>query len=247
MGATIGIVGDGADSRAEAYAREGLRLTDGAGELWHALLQSVLGEYLRRKGRAAEARPLLAAAYESISAFQGAGHTDTQIALRRLVHVLEDCGDPESAAAVCAERLRQLAENSRFGEALNDTAWYIVRRPGRTAELYELALHAAEAATRASPRVATWQNTLGVSQFRCGKLEGAVTTLHRSDELQIGAGGQPQIADWAFLAMARFRLGQLDEAKRCLERAEEVAASGKQLDSEDVDLLAEARRLLAAP
>lgn len=246
LGATIGIVGRGTDGRAEVYAREGLRLTDGAGGLWHALLQSVLGECLRRQGRTAEARPLLTSAYESLDVLRGAENPDTGVALRRLVHVLEDCGDPDAAAAVCAERLRQLAHDSRYGGALNDTAWYIVRRPGRPSELYELALHAAEAATRASPRVATWQNTLGVSQFRCGKLEESIATLRLSNELHAGAGGPPQVANWAFLAMAHFQLGQIEEARSSLERAEEIAAAREPLDSEDVSILNEARDLLAA-
>ncbi|MEP0846613.1 MAG: protein kinase [Phycisphaerae bacterium] len=246
LGATIGIIGDGADGRAEAFAREGLRLTDGAGGLWHALLQSALGECLRRQGRSAEARPLLTSAYESLDVLLGAGNLDTSVALRRLVHVLEDCGDPDAAAAVCAERLRQLAHDSRYGSHLNATAWYIVRRPGRPSELYELALHAAEAATRAIPGAATYQDTLGVAQFRCGTLEDSVATLRLADKLHVGAGGTPQLADWAFLAMAHFQLGQIEEARSSLERAEEIAAAREPLDSEDVSILNEARDLLAA-
>jgi tetratricopeptide (TPR) repeat protein len=229
----------------ERYAREGLSLADGEAGLWRALLESVLGDSLFQQGELAAARPLVVSAFESLLVLQGAGHGDTGVALRRVVEVLEAQGDMKGAASFAAQRLRQLTEIPLNAAALNDSAWWIVRWPRRSAEHYELALGAAEAAARLGPDIADRQNTLGVAQYRVGRFADAVATLKRSDELRIAGGGTPQVADWALLAMAHVHLGQFEEAGRCLVRAEEIAGTAGNVADENAAFLAEARTLLA--
>lgn len=214
--------------------------------LWQALLESVLGNCLFQQGDLAAAQPLVVSAFESLLVLQGAGHGDTGVALRRVVAVLEAQGDVNGAANFAAQRLRQVSELALNAEALNDSAWWIVRRPGRPPELYEMALRAAEAAIRLGAESAARQNTLGVAQYRVGRFADAVATLKRSDELHTADGGKPQVADWAFLAMAHFRLGEFEQAGRCLAQAEGIVGAAEKLSDEDKTLLAEARNLLAA-
>jgi len=78
--------------------------------------------------------------------------------------------------------------------------------------------HALNYATKAAsldPVNADIINTLGVAQYRAGKFEDALTTLARSTALYCKAGTSP-LADLAFIAMAHFKLGHVDEARAAL-------------------------------
>ncbi len=57
-------------------------------------------------------------------------------------------------------------------------------------------------------------NTLGVAQYRAGRIREAVATLTRSD----GLSGGKEPADVAFMAMAQLRLGRRDAALITLGR-----------------------------
>jgi eukaryotic-like serine/threonine-protein kinase len=58
---------------------------------------------------------------------------------------------------------------------------------------------------------------LGAAQYRAGEWKGAVAALEKSMELGKGGDG----SDWFFLAMANWRLGNRDEARRWHDRAVE--------------------------
>jgi WD40 repeat protein len=130
--------------------------------------------------------------------------------------------DPKSDSSLRALAL-QIAE--RFPEdpmMLNNTSWLIAVKPDRTAEDYRRALRYAEEACRLAPREATFVNTLGVARYRAGRNQDAVSDLGRSLTLNAAryAGSHP--LDLAFLAMARHRLGQHDEARETLGQLREV-------------------------
>ena len=76
----------------------------------------------------------------------------------------------------------------------------------------KLSLRAVELA----PGQQSYLNTCGVVLYRAGQYAVAVTTLEKS----LDAGkGQFDGFDLFFLAMAHYRLGHREEARRCLDRA----------------------------
>jgi tetratricopeptide (TPR) repeat protein len=58
-------------------------------------------------------------------------------------------------------------------------------------------------------------NTLGAALYRAGRFDEAIRRLQEGIQLR---NGRSVAQDWAFLAMAHFRLGHRDEARRWLDR-----------------------------
>ncbi|HTU89758.1 MAG TPA: protein kinase [Gemmataceae bacterium] len=88
-------------------------------------------------------------------------------------------------------------------------------------------------------------NKLGVAQYRASRYADALVTLTKSDELNTTKASLP--AGLAFLAMAQYQLGKMDEAKATLRRLRIVM---KQLrftwtpDAEEMGFLREAEELI---
>jgi WD40 repeat protein/serine/threonine protein kinase len=99
---------------------------------------------------------------------------------------------------------------------LNAKSWDMVARKDATREQYALALRQAEAAARLKPSYTYYLNTLGVALFRNGQFNQALKLLHRSDQgaLADNLGRRPE--NVAFIAMAEFKLGQVDKARESL-------------------------------
>jgi WD40 repeat protein/tRNA A-37 threonylcarbamoyl transferase component Bud32 len=134
-----------------------------------------------------------------------------------------DVQDSLRADATLSEPARAealaLAEHYPEDEfSLNHTSWGVVQRPGDTPAAYLWALRLAEAASRLAPDNGSFLNTLGVAQYRAGRYQDAVATLTRSDQLNSQMFGGSRPADLAFLAMAYFRLGELEKAQAALGR-----------------------------
>jgi tetratricopeptide (TPR) repeat protein len=80
-------------------------------------------------------------------------------------------------------------------------------------------LELATLSVRLAPRDSDFWNTLGVAYYRAGNWKEAVNALQKSMEL--GKGGD--VVDWLFLAMAHWRLGHKDEARKWYDRAADGA------------------------
>jgi WD40 repeat protein len=142
------------------------------------------------------------------------------------------------------EPLRQIAlrlaeERGDRPEFLNQTSWNIVRRPGAEAGTYQRALRYAEIACRLQPDVGVYLNTLGVAHFRVGRYADAVATLLQSDRLNRQETGSSIPADIAFLAMAYYHLGRMQEANTYWERLRTLKTS----NPEDRGFVVEAEAL----
>ncbi len=74
----------------------------------------------------------------------------------------------------------------------------------------------ARKAVQSSPDTAIYLNTLGVAQYRADRFAEAIATLEKS---LAAARGQSDAFDLFFLAMARHRLGHVDEARVAFDRA----------------------------
>jgi Flp pilus assembly protein TadD len=114
-----------------------------------------------------------------------------------------------------AERTQESAEE------LNDVRWAVVSRPGRNDDEYQLAVAQAQAAYRHSPNDGI-RNTLGVAQYRAGNYLDAIGTLGESE--RASAEGIAAPADMPFLAMAFYKAGKLDEAKKRFNQLAELQA-----------------------
>ena len=97
----------------------------------------------------------------------------------------------------------------------NNVGFSLVREPGQPAAIYQRGLRLATAACRLEPFDGFFLNTLGVAQYRSGRIAEALATLTRSNEMN----KQSEPADLAFLALAQHRLGQSRQAHNTLGRA----------------------------
>jgi serine/threonine-protein kinase len=109
-------------------------------------------------------------------------------------------------------------------------------------------LNMAQQAVSLAPDPAAHLNTLGVAQYRAGQYADAVATLEKS----LAAGkGETDAFDLFFLAMARFKLGELARARLDFDRAVKWHRDHLNLlaqDSTELDTFqAEAQTLLDSP
>jgi Flp pilus assembly protein TadD len=104
---------------------------------------------------------------------------------------------------------------------LNAAAWAVVKSRDAGTDASTVALRRAEAAVRLAPADGNSLNTLGVAQYRTGKLAEALGTLAQSEKLNTSKQG-PNPADLAFLAMTQHQLGKKEEAQATLARLREV-------------------------
>jgi WD40 repeat protein len=160
-------------------------------------------------------------------------------------------GDAAGYRSTCAGMLQRFAGDSDPQTATNN-AWYCALGPDAVADLgAPVAL--AEKAVAHEPRSPGRISTLGAVLYRARRFESAIQRLNESIRLG-GNGGTME--NWLFLAMVHARLGHMEEAQRCLERAEapsrpvstfggsSVSSSGWWDRLEQPVLLAEARSLV---
>ena len=138
------------------------------------------------------------------------------------------------------EIIGQPPRDSTLAESQHGLARFLVTR----AELryldpsvaVKLARHAAEA----SPKTASFWNTLGMAHYRAGHWKDAITALKRSQELNYGGVG----ADQFFLAMSYWRLGDQTQAKAWYDRAIAWMAKNQPMNEDYLRFRAEASELL---
>src|SRR5262249_28091203 len=106
-----------------------------------------------------------------------------------------------------------LAPNS--AEARNNLAWLLATCRDATLRDPLRAVALATKAVEMRPTLGTCWNTLGAAQYRVGDWAAAITALKKSMELRQGGDA----IDRFFVAMAEWKRGNEDEARRWYEKA----------------------------
>jgi tetratricopeptide (TPR) repeat protein len=94
-------------------------------------------------------------------------------------------------------------------------AWLLATCPDAKLRDPVKAIELAEKATHLAPKVADCWRTLGVAHYRAGEWKAAVAALDKSQQLSKGGDA----ADRLLLAMAHWKLGNQDEARKTYELA----------------------------
>ena len=255
LGSTL--CGQGKVAQAEAEFREAIRLEPDWPEAHH-LLGSTLGvqgnlpgavtelrKAIRLKPDWPEAHHLLATALAGQGQL-GEAEAEFREAIRlkpdqpevhySLGYALSGQGKLDQAGAEYREAIRLKPD---FAQAHNDYAWLLatcrqssLRNPSQAVEL-------AKKATELAPKEGGYWNTLGVAYYRAGDWQAATTALERSMVLQKGG----EACDWLFLAMARWQLGQKEDARKWYKQALVWMDKNKSPNEELSRFRAEARAL----
>jgi tetratricopeptide (TPR) repeat protein len=177
---------------------------------------------------------------------------------RLLASMLVRAGDLQNYRRACELTLKHFREIKLDQAGLADLAIGCAQAPldgTQAAEVVRLARQAADA----DPRSAHTRYGLGAAQYRLGQYEQALASLNES--LRLGSAWASKPVNWPLLAMAHFRLGQVDKAKEWLDKASqwyEKEIAGKETHFgwvaqwwwdgvEFENLLSEARALIAPP
>jgi tetratricopeptide (TPR) repeat protein len=124
-------------------------------------------------------------------------------------------------------------------EARNSLAWFLATGPEARLRDPSRAVQLGDRAVELAPKRGAYWNTLGVARYRAGNWDGAIAALEKSSALQ----GHTSF-DGFFLAMARWKRGQRDEARRVYDRAVRWMNFFKPSDGELRRFHAEAAELL---
>jgi hypothetical protein len=117
--------------------------------------------------------------------------------------------------AMLARQPDQRRLRGMLAQFCNNFAWGLLTAP-ESARDPQHALTLARRAVELTPRQSIFLNTLGVAQYRAGRYAEAVATLEKS---LAASQGQSDAFDLFFLAMARFKIGQIDRAHADFDRA----------------------------
>jgi WD40 repeat protein len=145
--------------------------------------------------------------------------------------------DVRRQAVALAERVRD------FPWVFNFASWAVVKQSGRPAEEYHEAMHNAEIACRLESQNGDFWNTLGVARYRVGDWKAALKALEKAMELRQGGDS----ADWFFLAMAHWQLGDKDQARRWYDKAVAWMEKHQPKNEELRRFRAEAAELIGLP
>src|SRR5262249_30049647 len=125
-------------------------------------------------------------------------------------------------------------------QSMNGLAWVLANCPDRTLRDPGQALELAKQLVRLVPDKWESWNTLGAAQYRAGDWKSAVAALTRSMDLHKGGDA----GDWYFLAMAHWRLGDREQARKWYDQAVRWTEKNRPEDEELRCFRAEAAELL---
>src|SRR5262249_4979590 len=119
--------------------------------------------------------------------------------------------------------------------AHNALAWLLATCPDAKLRDPDQAVALAKKAVQLGPEVGIFWNTLGVAQDRDGDWKAAVAALDKAVELSRGGDA----GNWLFLAMAHWKLGNDDEARKRYKQAAQWLEKNKKALEKDRTGLAE--------
>jgi tetratricopeptide (TPR) repeat protein len=144
--------------------------------------------------------------------------TETQDAtpqdFSRYVSLSLQLGNQQAYSQACAAMLKRFGSTEDPGVA-NEIAWTCALGPDAISDL-KTAVELARLAVHANPKQWQMRNTLGAVLYRAGQHKEAVDELNESIKLNDKGGSA---FDFVVLAMAHYRLGQTEEARRWLDKA----------------------------
>jgi serine/threonine protein kinase len=172
-------------------------------------------------------------------------HPDTLASMYNLADVAQGLGQLEEARRRFDEvlvRMRRLQGDRHPDtlETMNSLAFLLAACEDPKICDSARAVELATKATTLAPQAGTYWNTLGVARYRAGDWKGTIEALHKSMELTKGGSG----ADWFFLAMAQWQLGDRQQACKLFGQGVTWMDKNKPEDKELRRFRAEAAQLL---
>jgi tetratricopeptide (TPR) repeat protein len=101
------------------------------------------------------------------------------------------------------------------GRTMNEFAWLLATCPDAKIRDVARAIKLADEAVKLAPKEGGSWNTLGVAHYRAGNWKAAWAALEKSKELRKGGDA----FDWFFTAMAHWKLGDHDAARKWYNQA----------------------------
>jgi len=148
----------------------------------------------------------------------------------------------DRASRLRREAFQRIPETSRGASKSNNLAWFLATCPDAKLRDPAKALSLAEKAVAAQPNTYAYLNTLGVVYYRLGQHPKAIETLQKAIQADKSGGNA---FDFFFLAMARWQLGDKDEARKWYQKGVEWMEQKKAQDDEELRRFrAEAQGLL---
>jgi serine/threonine protein kinase/Flp pilus assembly protein TadD len=145
---------------------------------------------------------------------------------RELAHDYNELGNLLNATGQDAEAekayrrtlaVRETLANDFPGEARDrrDLAWFLANCPNQQLRNPDRAVSLAKEAVELAPRGGDCWRTLGVAHYRAGDWKAAVAALKKATEIRSGGDS----AEWFFLALAHWQLGEKQQARAWYDRA----------------------------
>jgi uncharacterized protein HemY len=125
-------------------------------------------------------------------------------------------------------------------DTLYSVAWLLATSSAAELRDPKRAVALATKAVELAPKVRLIWNTLGAAHYRAGDWKAAITALERSMELRQGGDA----FDWFFLAMARWQVGDKEQARQWYDKAVLWMERNRPQDDELRRFRAEAAALL---
>jgi WD40 repeat protein/serine/threonine protein kinase len=160
---------------------------------------------------------------------------------RQLARIYAYRGQLEKVLAELSRVKALRLEDAEVDQALRGALWRLAAFPDPAARSPEQMVELAQQAARALPRDGDVRLALGVAQYRAGHYPAALESFEQARTLRNGG----DCADWLFLAMVHWRLGNKDEARQWYDRAARSMADHPQEALHS--FRAEAARLLDLP
>jgi serine/threonine protein kinase/tetratricopeptide (TPR) repeat protein len=125
----------------------------------------------------------------------------------------------------------------------NNLAWMLVSWPHSGIEQFEEAVELAKKAVNSFPEAGNYWGTLGIAHYRAKQWKDSLNAFQKAVKLRNGGGSY----DWFFLAMAHWRLGEKQEARKWYDRAIRGMAPNAPHGAELIRVRDEATQLLGIP
>ncbi len=152
----------------------------------------------------------------------------------RSLELADNSAEAARALSKCLELVPKDATN------LNNFAWLLATSPNLKARDPKRAVELAKQAVGLAPKEGSWWNTLGAAHYRAGDWNESIETLEKSMALRKGGDA----SDWFFLAMARWKKGEKEDARKWYGRAVQWMEKNEPKNEELGRFRAEAETLL---